>query len=76
MDSPNLLRLRELGYDETNSSVTQKREIECYIHPDYFKTLNPPIEIEYGDWDDVKTICKNQFLIGIRNIHNYSQCAS
>ena len=59
MDSPNLLRLRELGYDETNSSVTQKREIECYIHPDYFKTLNPPIEIEYGDWDDVKTICKN-----------------
>lgn len=26
MDSPNLLRLRELGYDETNSSVTQKEK--------------------------------------------------
>jgi len=64
MDSPNLLKLRELGYDETNSCVTQKREIECYIHPDYFKTLNPPIEIEYGDWDDVKKICKEHMMAG------------
>jgi hypothetical protein len=59
MDSPNLRKLRELGYDESNSGVTARREIECYIHPDYFRRLTTPIEIEFGEWDDVKNICKN-----------------
>ena len=59
MDSPNLIKLRKLNYNDSNCGVTKKREIESYIHPDYFRNLTPPIEIEYGDWDDVETICKN-----------------
>lgn len=58
-DSPNLIKLREYGYGEDDCSVSRKREIECYIPDSYFQSLNPPINIHYGDWDDVKSICKN-----------------
>ena len=58
-ESPNLLRLRNMGYDEKEYAVTRKREIECYIPSSYFKSLDNPINIDYGDWDDVKSICKN-----------------
>lgn len=64
MDSPNLIKLRKLGYNDSNCGVTKKREIESYIHPDYFRNLTPPIEIEYGDWDDVKKICGEHPMSG------------
>lgn len=64
MESPNLAKLTVLGYNNMNSCVTKKREIECYIHPDYFRNLTPPIEIMYGDWDDVKKICKDHPMAG------------
>lgn len=60
MDSPNLTKLIEYGYTELNCAVSRKREIENYIPDSYYKTLTPPInDISYGDWDDVKYICKN-----------------
>lgn len=64
MDSPNLIKLRKLGYNDSNCGVTKKREIESYIHPDYFRNLTPPIEIEYGDWDDVKKYAENTLCLG------------
>lgn len=64
MDSPNLAKLKEYGYDDSNCGVTKKREIECYIHPEYFHNLTPPIEIEYGEWDDVKKICGEHPMSG------------
>ena len=64
MDSPNLIKLRKLGYNDSNCGVTKKREIESYIHPDYFRNLTPPIEIEYGEWDDVKKICGEHPMSG------------
>ena len=60
MDSPNMTKLVKYGYTEQNCAVSRKREIENYIPDSYYKTLNPPInDISYGDWDDVKCICKN-----------------
>ena len=64
MDSPNLAKLKEYGYDDSNCGVTKMREIECYIHPEYFHNLTPPIEIEYGEWDDVKKICGEHPMSG------------
>lgn len=63
--SPNSEKLIELGYKENiDFHVTYKREIENYIPIDYFKNLENPIEITYGDWDDVKKICKEHEFAG------------
>lgn len=65
MDSPNLAKLMGYGYTEENCAVSRKREIENYIPDSYYKTLTPPInDISYGDWDDVKKICKNHIEAG------------
>lgn len=58
-ESPNLQKLREIGYTSEECQVTRKREIENYIPSSYFSNLDNPIEnIDYSDWDDVKEICK------------------
>ena len=58
--SKNLIKLRQQGYSDEDCSVTKKREIECYIPDSYYTTLTPPItDLRYGDWDDVKELCKN-----------------
>ncbi len=62
--SKNLISLEKLGYDLNSSHLTRKREIECYIHPSYFQTLSSPIEISYGDYDDVKKKCKEHHFSG------------
>lgn len=65
MDSPNLTKLKKYGYTKTNCAVSRKREIENYIPISYYTTLTPPInDISYGDWDDVKNICKNHTEAG------------
>ena len=38
-ESPNLKKLKDLGYKDEECSVTKKREIECYIPSSYFKSL-------------------------------------
>ena len=59
-DSPNKEKLKAQNFDDTQFSVLRKREIENYIPYDYFHTMYDPVEdIAYGDFDDVKTICKN-----------------
>lgn len=63
-ESSNLNKLKDLGYKDEDCSVTKKREIECYIPSSYFKSLEEPIDIEYGDWDDVKKICASHALAG------------
>ncbi|MBR5282540.1 MAG: AAA family ATPase [Alistipes sp.] len=63
-ESPNLKKLKDLGYKDEECSVTKKREIECYIPSSYFKSFDEPIDIEYGDWDDVKEICKTHASAG------------
>lgn len=58
VDSPNMLKLDACGYPRDSYQVTRKREIECYIPDTYFSSMpNPILGINYGDWDDVKTIC-------------------
>lgn len=56
--SPNLKKMKDLGYTSDNCQVTRKREIENYIPSSYFSSLQEPITISYSDWDDVKDICK------------------
>lgn len=56
-ESKTLEQLLNLGYKKDECGVTRKREIECYIPSSYFQTLVPPIEIAYGDWDDVQKMC-------------------
>lgn len=56
--SSNLIKLYDLGYYTDQCGVTRKREIECYIPDSYFARLNPPISLQYGDWDDVKKLCQ------------------
>lgn len=62
--SPNMENLIEYGYSTDSCAVSRKREIECYIPCSYFQNLTPPITLNYGDWDDVKTICKNHVNAG------------
>lgn len=58
-ESPNLIQLQKLGYQNDQCAVLRKREIECYIPESYFSGLTPPInDLHYGDWDDVKKLCK------------------
>lgn len=58
-DSPNMKELLSYGYDAKSCQVTRKREIECYIPDTYFSQLPKPInDLHYGDWDDVKGLCK------------------
>lgn len=58
-DSKNYDLLVSYGCEPSNFHLTRKREIECYIPPAYFMTITDPItDIEYGDYDDVKEICK------------------
>ena len=58
MPSPNIDKLRQLGYSADSYQVTRKREIECYIPYQYFSQLPNPInDLHYGDWDDVKELC-------------------
>lgn len=62
MESPNLSKLHSMGYSPENSAVTKRREIENYITPDYFHRIYKDIDIDYGEWDDVKMICKRHAL--------------
>lgn len=65
-DSPNMQKLRSYGYDADSCQVTRKREIECYIPETYFTQLPSPItDLHYGDWDDVKNICKQHPQAGL-----------
>ena len=63
-DSPNMEKLIDYGYSTDSCAVTRKREIECYIPCSYFQNLTPPIILNYGDWDDVKSICKTHVDAG------------
>ncbi len=59
MESPNLKKLLEMDYITNDCCVTKKREIENYIPCSYINGLGKDYEdINYGDWDDVKDICK------------------
>jgi len=33
--------------------LTEKREAECYLHPQAIKAVRPEIDIKFGDFDDV-----------------------
>lgn len=58
VNSPNTINLLRYGYKENvDFYITNKREMENYIPLDYFQKLTPPIEIEYTDTCDVKSIC-------------------
>lgn len=36
--------------------LTQKREIENYLHPEAIKSVYPSVDIHFGDFDDVPTL--------------------
>lgn len=46
--------------------LTNKRETECYLHPEAIKEARPEVEIEFGDFDDVP-------LLAARAIHDASE---
>lgn len=53
--SPNSKKLTEYGFIEgENFSVTRKREIENYMHPQALERLAPGCGISFTDWCDVK----------------------
>ncbi len=62
-ESPNVTKLSSLGLVEGKDfSVTRKRALENYIPCDKLNELVPGAEVYYGDWDDVKVICKTNPL--------------
>lgn len=75
MESPNLNKLVKLGYSPTDCFVTKKREIENYIPASYLSHINANCNnIAYGDWDDVKKICKNHhenIVLGGKKVCEY-----
>lgn len=57
--SPNEERLTQLGFTlGINSAVTKKRALENYIPAAALNKLVPGANVVYGDFDDVKDICK------------------
>jgi len=57
--SPNHTKLIADGFvHNVNFLVSKKRAIENYIHPAALNRIVPGAGIAYGDWDDVKDICK------------------
>ena len=38
--------------------ILKKRSIENYINPAYFSRAHPEVDISYGDFDNLKEICK------------------
>ncbi|MBP5368393.1 MAG: AAA family ATPase [Bacteroidales bacterium] len=58
----NLTKLQEEGFAASDYHILKKLEIENYIPCRYFQELPEPIRITYGDWDDVKAICKRHPL--------------
>lgn len=36
--------------------LTEKRETECYLHPDAIKAARPEVEVEFEDFDDVPAL--------------------
>lgn len=70
--SPTRAQLEQLGFQEGRDFlVTRKRTLENYIPESRLKQLVPAAEITYGDWDDVKRLCKqNEYagLLGGKNV--------
>ena len=63
--SPNQEKMIGLGLVEGKDFfVTQKRMLENYIPPDSLNTFVPNANISYGNWDNVKDICKKHPLAG------------
>ena len=57
--SPNVEKLTEYGLTEGQEfSVSRKREIENYMHPDALERLVPGCGVDFTDWCDVKKISK------------------
>ena len=64
-NSPNKEKLIDFGFIENEDFlVTAKRELENYIPYSALNRLVPGCDIEYGDWDDVKKICKTNSFAG------------
>jgi putative ATP-dependent endonuclease of the OLD family len=64
-NSPNKEKLIDFGFIENEDFlVTAKRELENYIPYSALNRLVSGCNIEYGDWDDVKKICKNSNFAG------------
>lgn len=63
--SKNKVLLEELGFVEGRDFlVSQKRELENYIPCDALNRLVPEAKLSYGDYDDVKKICKVNAFAG------------
>lgn len=59
-DAPNREKLINQKFEDYQFSTLRKREIENYIPSDYFHKMPDPVtNISYGDFDDVKKICKD-----------------
>ncbi len=60
MVSPNEKQLSKYGLEDVKHyTLTKKRLLENYIHPDALKRLVPESNITYGDFDHAKNICKD-----------------
>ena len=52
--SPNQQKVNETNAEEHCEAVlTNKREMENYLHPEAIKAARPAVDIEFGDFDDV-----------------------
>lgn len=63
--SPNKARLEEYGFVEGNDfQVTKKRMLENYISCEALNRLVPGANLAYGDYDNLKAICKAHQMAG------------
>jgi len=63
--SPNVTALTELGFTlGEDCAVTRKRSLENYILPTALNRLVPDAQINYTDFDHVKSLCKKHTLAG------------
>ena len=71
--------LESLGFKETKDFyLTKKHELENYITPSALNRLVPNSNLTYGDFDDVKEICKkhkNHDLLGKEKVLDKHFCS-
>ncbi|MGR3174439.1 MAG: AAA family ATPase [Candidatus Scalindua sp.] len=64
-DSPNKAKLEKYGFvEKADFLVSRKRTLENYIPCDALNRIVPDANIEYGDFDDVKQLCRTHQMAG------------
>lgn len=63
--SPNKIKLEQMGFSEGKDFIiSKKRNIENYIPSSALNRLVPGANLNYGDFDNVKQICKRHKFAG------------